>query len=563
MSSSAATSGLKRKHTIDLTQDSVSPSASSRRSIESSTPSLPAGSGMSDTTEDSLPDLAAFDPARAKYRDSALLNVKELCQLIAPYANSSVSLENIATNAGRWANDPAGLLPAKPIVGCVGGSGAGKSSTQNSMMDEADMARTGSVGNACTNIPTFYVETVSEQTLTYAAKVEYMSDAELRIFLRSQLDNYNSFTFNAQTDWSATMKLEYGNLAKTAQDTFHCILGNMVAFASPGATVETLRRSHESGDDLLENMVTCVTRQLRKLQTTGVVPCVLFETDSQEELKARLLRLTDSDHGEDTSSLWPLVAVAYVGNKASALLKHVTLLDLPGITDTNQLRVDMTHRYISRCHAMLCIVPTDRVIDNPEVERIIATYADRFPNALAVVVTKSDTGLDNNLARELIRKGQSVGDYEELCNERTALKVQITELKASCKEAKKNGKRAKTSTFEEIDELSDHLAEIERKCNVCLYDARMSWIKKQVCSDKKRHIPRNCSLEVFGISNAWYTHMQSPGDAAGVAYDTIVQPDDTGIPILRKYLRRLAAPRITTADDDLICSKIPVFYRAL
>ncbi|KAK6433478.1 hypothetical protein LTR95_010348 [Oleoguttula sp. CCFEE 5521] len=177
-------------------------------------------------------------------------------------------------------------------------------------MNEDDLARTGSSGNACTNIPIYYMCQIPAQTLAYAGKVVYMKSTEIRQLLRSQLGQYYTYHFDPQEDWDATTKVEFGNLADTAQTTFYTIFSNRKECSSPGAVANFLRMKREAKIDPLDQMMGWVKTHFADLQTTDGVPYHFFETDAVEDLKAEILELTDSDHRQDTVSLWPLVSEA-------------------------------------------------------------------------------------------------------------------------------------------------------------------------------------------------------------------------------------------------------------
>lgn len=48
---------------------------------------------------------------------------------------------------------------------------------------------------------------------------------------------------------------------------------------------------------------------------------------------------------------------------------------------------------------MWYVASVDRVITDPRFEGAMSEWAERFPNTLAVVVTKTDGGIDDALAK--------------------------------------------------------------------------------------------------------------------------------------------------------------------
>jgi len=130
-----------------------------------------------------------------------------------------------------------------------------------------------------------------------------------------------------------------------------------------------------------------------------------------EELNDLLDPLTSPKHDFDEPSLWPLVEKVTVGVPAVRVLKYVDLMDLPGITDTNTVRVQTTRESIGKCHGLWYVLDITRAITDPGLERTVSVYADRFSGTLAVVVTKSDQYFNDRLAADMRNKGQSIVDF--------------------------------------------------------------------------------------------------------------------------------------------------------
>ncbi|OQN99961.1 hypothetical protein B0A48_14166 [Cryoendolithus antarcticus] len=507
--------------------------------------------------QEELPKLAAFDPRRAKYRPLALTTVDKLFNLIAPLAAHDGRLQNIVNHTEQWVMHREKLDPIKPKIGMAGGSGTGKSSSLNSIMDEIGMARAGADGDACSNIPIYYIEGIPEQTLTYAVKIVYMKLKKVRGVLRTQVDNYYTFYFEKNPDWDGPTTTEFGNRADTARDFFYDVFGNKAECSSLGAVASFLKENYKAGTDVVDKMMSWVKGIYKTMETMDGAPFLVRQSDSRADLDAEVLELTSSNHSEDAVSLWPLVTAAFVGDRNSDILKYGDFLDLPGVTDTNRLRADMTEKHVSSCTALVTVADVKRANDNPETDKIIGLYARRFPSSLALVVTCSDTGLDSNLARDMPRKGHSIGDYHELCRERADLVA----------EKKVVGKAVMTRPTADITTrllfINARILAIDRLCNLCLNEARTDHIKAKISADKNKHLPDGHKLKVFDVANNWYSHMISPGSVTTISDDYVVEPADSGVPRLRSWLRGLAAPGITQADDRLILGKIPDFVGGL
>ncbi|KAI9868913.1 MAG: hypothetical protein M1813_002735 [Trichoglossum hirsutum] len=81
--------------------------------------------------------------------------------------------------------------PTTHIVGVVWGSGTGKSSLVNSLLDQHELATTSDIGSACTNIVTEYRHKTNKHTAPFTIEVDYLSDKEIHSLLYELLWNYH------------------------------------------------------------------------------------------------------------------------------------------------------------------------------------------------------------------------------------------------------------------------------------------------------------------------------------------------------------------------------------
>jgi type II secretory pathway component PulF len=77
----------------------------------------------------------------------------------------------------------------------------------------------------------------------------------------------------------------------------------------------------------------------------------------------------------------------------------------------------------------------DRVCTDPNLERTISDYSEWFRGKLAIVVTKTDEGITDDLADALLAKGEDIGSFDET-------KATIAELKELLKTVKRKLKSA-------------------------------------------------------------------------------------------------------------------------
>jgi hypothetical protein len=146
------------------------------------------------------------------------------------------------------------------------------------------------------------------------------------------------------------------------------------------------------------------------------------------------------------------------------------------------MRVNATHDHIRKCQALWYVAAVDRPCTDPDLDRAVSIYAKRFPGTLAVIITKTDSGITNALALDMKNnKGQSIGDFLELkefiADRKAHLKTIRSKLKKAANIKKKNHLRdCEEGLLTEIDKLESEALE-------CVVDARNSYIKSRLKKD--------------------------------------------------------------------------------
>ena len=106
-------------------------------------------------------------------------------------------------------------------------------------------------------------------------------------------------------------------------------------------------------------------------------------------------------------NLWPLVECVFIGVKGSRVLDHTTLVDLPGISDTNQVKVNATLDRLRTCVGLWIVTPIGRAIDDITVGSLFSRYEERFRGNIAIICTRSDVDVNLELKKSLEDKGVS------------------------------------------------------------------------------------------------------------------------------------------------------------
>ena len=231
---------------------------------------------------------------------------------------------------------------------------------------------------------------------------------------------------------------------------------------------------------------------------------------------------------------------------------------ITGITDTNKLRVNAAHDCIRKCQALWYVAPVERVCDDPDLERTLSAYAERFSGTLAIIVTKIDEGISDDLAVALLAKDHHVGNYEET-------KAAIIGLKGLHKDVKRQLKSpgidrdAKWALRDKEDTLLQQIRGEEYKKFECLVNARNESIERRLQEDKKQHQVSDAQLPIYFVSNKQYDIHKQAIESEGPK----LQIDTTGIPGLRSYALCLAAPGLWKAHEEHLRFKIKVLFHGV
>lgn len=224
---------------------------------------------------------------------------------------------------------------------------------------------------------------------------------------------------------------------------------------------------------------------------------------------------------------------------------------IPGITDTNKLRIDATHESIRKCQALWYVAGVDRICTDPDLERTMADYAERFRGTFTIVVTKIDEGVSNELANELRTKGQSIGDFRDFKANIAQMRKTLRTVKLKLK-SKKLSAPAKFHLREQEDSLVQGLRDEESKALECLVDARNDHIGRRLQKDKKKHLSADAELPIHFVSNKQYEVHKQVVETEGPILGVV----STGIPGLRSYTLGLAAEGAWKAHEEYLVFKI-------
>lgn len=222
---------------------------------------------------------------------------------------------------------------------------------------------------------------------------------------------------------------------------------------------------------------------------------------------------------------------------------------------------------MSTCDSIWVVTKIDRAITDTSVDSLLYRYGKEYN--MAVICTGIDDNIDPALATYLRSEGQSVGEHDDLLQRERYLhklvallprKIEARVAKLAPRGREQNNKRQRSLSHEtreklqsqllayetELEKARAELAEVAHARFELLVDARNSNAIRRLQEEKSSHLPFGTTLDVFCVSNVHYAALKG----ARVISGPRLKVQSTGIPALREYVLRRAAPFQLQAVED-------------
>ncbi|EME85658.1 uncharacterized protein MYCFIDRAFT_82603 [Pseudocercospora fijiensis CIRAD86] len=449
---------------------------------------------------------------------------------LEPFQQTS---EDVHVIHGRAVAAQAAPEVKKPEVGMVGHTGTGKSSTTNAFVDDLEASKAASNGDSCTAVATHMTDSIPGQRLPYAAEIYFIDGRTCRNFLSEQVGHFIRFNFEKDPQWSVEEQHLYSSRAATALKVCQSLFCDQHGFDSPGA-IESYFRQHRYA--ALPTLESWCAQLLGRFDERAGQHLLRFEAETAEQLNKAINPHIFETNNPEEPMLWPLVEHVSKGFQNSRILKYVDVLDLPGTTDTNTVRAEIAHKFITKATALWTVGTIGRINSDAEVDLTLATYGRRFGNNVAVIATRSDADLNPQVARDLEKNGQSVGDY-------WALGDRVRELKEELSAHRRSRNAPKRQRMPVDFDVKAHALQVEIDAVMDeqfdgLVEARNAYVSRNLKQAKQKHIIPGATLAVFPVSNTHYG-VHKGNDASD---KRLMRVETTNIPALRSHALSLAAP---------------------
>ncbi|CAK3974273.1 hypothetical protein D0865_05698 [Lecanosticta acicola] len=531
-----------------------------------------------DESIESLPKAAAYDPDFKQVPVDTLRLVARISQTVPAGSRKHPKFEHLIDQAERLVKFP---VKKKHRINVVGKSGAGKSSLLNCLLGLPGHAKALAGSKACTHVPTAYEGPFDDQTKRFAARIEFFTRDQIRKMMELMVDNYYEYHFENHDGLDTPELANMQNAAETALDTFHGLFRKKQVFATREDGKGYLSQSLQ-----VEYGKTLVADRFASW-CEGIVPntgrndtTVIYETESEQELRDYIQRYAFGNPKSKEPCLWPLVNIIREGMKGIEFLKYVTLFDWPGSDDTNHLRANASAQRIYDCDEIWIVSSADRIATDPAATTNLIRYGKTIPCAL--ICTGIDDKIDGELVEEIEGYGHDIGNHDELVADESSLQNEIDTLHHKKERAdnalshgwtsNKQGKRKRLSKEARVRYQNDQ-REIPANINACeerqarlrqeIFELRVhvrkQYIKKLLHDKKLYQHALNGRLELMFASNTHYARHKG----RTLSQDPLLPIKDTGIPEIRQYILSAAAPGELKTVQDFLNFEVEVLLKGV
>lgn len=373
------------------------------------------------------------------------------------------------------------------------------------------------------------------QTKSFAVDIYFFGPSERHDIVKALVGDYFRAKDHDTSDGSKD--------PDQASDDLSTMQGVVAAFRSlfpTSAEFETVEKAHEylsqatsEDDEEMIDTLCCMSDNLMAAILKG--HCIRAEADTPQSLLLDIepFQHTVEEHeGGLLMSPWPFVSRIRFGLECE-LLKHITLLDLPGLSDANKTRVANAITHLRTCTHYMIVAHIGRATDDKFIRQHLSRgFQSRGSGRCTLVLTRADT-MDESSDVVMTRKGQQMIDgfkakIEELDKRKLELTHKIKKLQKGMQ--KYEAIEAKDAVAAEIRKTEAMIQEVRIK-------ARSLNVSRQMATLYSDLTPDPVQLPVFCVGNAAYKKHQ-----VGYALDDPSPPtlsvQGTNIPLLRQHLLR-------------------------
>ncbi|KAK6544871.1 hypothetical protein TWF694_001551 [Orbilia ellipsospora] len=468
----------------------------------------------------------SYSEARQTQLDDILRNGKTILarlrtslQLIKDAGFSDYDQETILQRISELENT---RITTKSVLAFVGDSGVGKSKLLNAVLDEAGLLPSSGLC-ACTSFP-IEISQSEEGSPKYHLHVQYISEDELKSEMKGLwYDALGQETLN-----------EEGNIDMTISLRSHRSTGSENR-QSNDAALSKMRALFPQANQLDFNTLSKKICALYEMNPTLMNGEHMLESDTKNEASVFIRSLGPAAVNFKTRepSLWPLVKVLKIELKSPVLTTGATLVDLPGLRDSNAARTAVTNRYIIQANELVVVTKLTRgITDQTTVEVSRRGYEDFIKRdsrkSQAIVFTCSDHFEATDALEDFRHDHEFVKEY-------STLQDRIDTL---------NGKLHRSS--KQPDQYRSEIESLGVALNTIFVQARDKYILQSI----ENTLDQKISIKPF-ITSAKHYLLHATESTAKNSPQVMTIPQ-TQIPALQQYCKEAPLEKLTALTAQFI-----------
>ncbi|KAF7313741.1 hypothetical protein HMN09_00531200 [Mycena chlorophos] len=246
-----------------------------------------------------------------------------------------------------WGRDTAHLRSSgvpKTLIAICGGTGAGKSSILNAILDSNIVPTSGM--RACTAVVT---EIAFNAKPTIEADISFLSRDEWKAELQILLDDLT------EEDGSPKRTNDLKSDAGVAWQKVHAVYPTMIIERIVKMTPDQIISSNPKIEKILGATKNICANNTKKF---GIE--IAKYVDSKDQKRGKDKDKKDKDRDPNAPAFWPLIRQVNVRAPSDALSTGAILVDLPGTGDANAARNTIARNYMKKANCIWILAPIHR-----------------------------------------------------------------------------------------------------------------------------------------------------------------------------------------------------------
>ncbi|KAJ7068199.1 hypothetical protein C8F01DRAFT_1117262 [Mycena amicta] len=296
-----------------------------------------------------------------------------------------------------WGRDTANLRSSgvpKTLIAVCGGTGAGKSSILNAILDDNIVPTSGM--RACTAVVT---EIAFNTKSTIDADISFLSKEEWKAELQILLDDLT------EEDGNLKRTTDLKSDAGVAWQKVHAVYPTIDAERLVKMTPDEIIASNSKIEKILGATKNIVASNSKKF---AVEIGKYIDSKDQKRGKDKDKKSKDKDRDPNAPAMWPLIRQVNVRAPSAALATGAVLVDLPGTGDANAARSSIAKGYMKKANCVWILAPIHRAVDSKVAKDLLG---DAFRTQLMM-----DGGYDAHTITFIATKCDDISCSEVISN---------------------------------------------------------------------------------------------------------------------------------------------------